>query len=325
MIFHIYGTDTYLVREKTEEIKSSFVEKKDKGGLNVIRLNAEEVSLDRFSQEVLTVPFLSEKKLIIISGLCEDSPAGRKKLREDILAFLRQREEKIENNILFVDVFDDEKKIPQKEVLFNYLKSQKFTWYLPAPKNSELATWIKKYCAKREIKLAPAAASDLILLVGNDLLQMENELTKLKAYKAGEQIEVEDVKNLVKAKYDNDIFRLTDALANKNRRAALELVSHQLLSGNEPLSLLGSINWQFKTLLKIKSILETNPRETGANISNATGLHTFVVSKNMSAVKKFTLSELIKIQNELLEIETQLKSGAKNQELLFDLFIAKNC
>lgn len=325
MIFHIYGTDTYLVREKTEEIKSSFVEKKDKGGLNVIRLNAEEVSLDRFSQEVLTVPFLSEKKLIIISGLCEDSPAGRKKLREDILAFLRQREEKIENNILFVDVFDDEKKIPQKEVLFNYLKSQKFTWYLPAPKNSELATWVKKYCTKQEIKLAPAAASELILLVGNDLLQMENELTKLKAYKAGEQIEVEDVKNLVKAKYDNDIFRLTDALANKNRRAALELVSHQLLSGNEPLSLLGSINWQFKTLLKIKSILETNPRETGANISNATGLHTFVVSKNMSAVKKFTLSELIKIQNELLEIETQLKSGAKNQELLFDLFIAKNC
>ena len=91
MIFHIYGTDKYLCREKTEEIKNGFVEKKDKGGLNVIRLTAEEVSLDRFSQEILTVPFLSEKKLIIISGLCEDSPAGRKKIRDDIQSFLKQQ------------------------------------------------------------------------------------------------------------------------------------------------------------------------------------------------------------------------------------------
>ncbi len=325
MLFHIYGTDTYLVREKTEEIKSGFVEKKDKGGLNVIRLNAEEVSLDRFSQEVLTVPFLSEKKLIIISGLCEDSPAGRKKLREDILAFLRQREDKIENNVLFVDVFDDEKKIPQKEVLFNYLKSQKYSWYLPAPKNSQLAAWIKKYASKHQINIEAPAIAELVLLVGNDLLQMENELTKLKAYKNGELIAPIDVKNLVKAKYDNDIFRLTDALANKNRRSALELVSQQLLSGNEPLSLLGSINWQFKTLLKIKSILAANPRETSVGISNATGLHSFVVAKNLPAVQKFGLAELIKIQNDLLEIETQLKSGAKNPELLFDLFIAQNC
>jgi len=324
MIFHIYGTDNYLCQEKTEEIKNGFIEKKDKGGLNVIRLNSEEAGLDRLSQEILTVPFLSEKKLIIVSGLCSNNSAGQKKIRDEICAFLKEREDKIENNLMFVDVFEEEKKIPKKDQLFNYLESQKYSWYLPAPKNSQLASWIKAYCTRQEIKISAPAASELILLVGNDLMQMENELAKLKAYKNGETIGPEDVKNLVKAKYDNDVFRLTDALANKNRRTALELISHQLLSGNEPLALLGSINWQFKTLFKIKSIIESNPRETAVGISSATGLHSFVISKNLSAVKKFTLPELIKIQNQLLEIETQLKSGAKNPELLFDLFIAKN-
>jgi|GEM_PF-1600633 len=324
MIFYIYGTDSYLCRAKTEEIKKGFIEKKDKADLNVIRLTAEETDLSRFSQEVLTVPFLSEKKLIIASGLIADNRAGQKKIRDEIFEFLEKHRGTIENNLLFVDVFEEEKKIPQKDKLFNLLKSQKYSWRLPALKNNQLTAWINRYCDKNKLKISAPAVAKLILAVGNDLLQLENELAKLKAYRDGEIIAPEDVKALVKAKYDNDIFRLTDALAAKNRRLALELVSQQLLAGNEPLSLLGTINWQFKALLKIKGLLENNPLITAAGISSQAGLHSFVVAKNLPAIKKFRLDELIKIQNELLEIEIQLKSGAKNPELLFDLFIARN-
>jgi len=325
MIFYIYGTDAYLCQEKLEEIKRGFVEKKDKTGLNIIHLPAEGFSPDNFIQETLTVPFLSEKKLIIVSGLCVNHKAEQKKIREEILDFLKQREDKLENNLLFVDVFEEDKKIPQKDRLFNFLAKQKYAWQLSALRNNQMGDWLKKYCAKHQIPIAPGAITKLITLVGNDLLQLENELKKLKAYKNGETVNAEDIKNLVKAKYDNDIFRLTDALASKNKNLSLKLLSDQLNSGNEPLSLLGSINWQFKALLKIKSWLENNPRATATSISTATGLHSFVVSKNLPAVKKFSLAGLVDIQNQLLRIESRLKSGAKNPELLFDIFIAKNC
>lgn len=325
MIFYVYGTDDYLCRLKTEEIKKGFVEKKDKAGLNVIRLSAEEISLDRFSQEVLTVPFLSEKKLLVIEGLCAESPAGRKKLREEIAGFLAAHEN-LDNNLLFIDVFNDEKSLPAKDALFAFLSKQKYSWFLPALKNSQLAGWLKKYCAEHKINISPPAIGELVLLVGNDLVQLTNELRKLTAYKAEGIINPEDVKLLVKAKYDDDVFGLTDALANKNRRLAMELLSRQFLAGNEPLALLGSINWQFKSLLKIKSVLEDNPKAAPAAIAAQTGVHSFVVSKNLSAVKKFSISDLIGILNSLLEIEKKLKSDAnKNPELLFDLFIAKYC
>lgn len=324
MIFYIYGTDNYLVREKTAEIRNGFISKKDKGGFNVIKLTGEEITTDRFTQEVLTVPFLSEKKLIVVTDLCSDFSAGKKKLKDEIFTFLKAHQDKLENNLLFTDVFEEEKKIPQKDQLFNLLKSQQYAWYLPALKNADLNNWLKKYCAKNDIRIEPAAAAELLTMVGNDLLQLDNELNKLKNYSA-EPITKEAVRLLVRAKYDDDVFQLTDALAAKNRRAALELIANQLLSGNEPLSLLGSINWQFKTMLKIKSLLEDNPRQTAFDISSKTGLHSFVVSKNLATVKKFTLAELIKIQNDLIEIETNLKSGSKNPELLFDLFVAKNC
>lgn len=324
MIFYIYGTDAYLCREKLEEIKKGFVQKKDKAGLNVISLNSENINLDSFSQEALTVPFLSEKKLIVINNLCADNRAGQKKIRDEIFNFLKERGDKLDNNLLFIDVFEDEKKLPQKDQLFNLLKKQPYAWQLLALKNNQLSAWIKKFAAKNEFDISPSAVSELVTLVGNDLLQTTNELAKLKAYKNDATIEAEDVKNLVKAKYDNDIFRLTDALANQDRKLSLKLIADQLNSGNESLSLLGSINWQFKTLLKIKSSLEANPKITPAQISNETGIHSYVVSKNLSAVKKFTLAELIDSQNQLLEMEKELKSGHKNPELLLDLFIAKN-
>jgi len=325
MIYYIYGTDEYLCLAKAEEIKKGFSEKRDKSGLNIIRLEAAELNFDQFSQEAMTAPFLSEKKLLVVRGLCEESPAGRKKLREEIADFLKSREN-IDNNLLFIDVFGDEKSLPSKDALFAFLSKQQYSWHLPALKNANLNTWLKKYCAAHKINISAAAISELIILVGNDLVQMTNELKKLVSYKDGGIIDPEDVRLLVKAKYDDDVFGLTDALANKNRKSALELLSQQFLAGNEPLSLLGSINWQFKSLLKIKSALEADPRATPAAIASQTGVHSFVVSKNLPAVRKFSQNDLIAILNSLLEIEKQLKSGgSKNPELIFDMFIAKYC
>ena len=324
MIYYIYGTDAYLCSLKAEEIKKGFAQKRDKSGLNIIRLEADELNFDQFAQEAMTVPFLSEKKLLVIEGLCVESPAGRKKLREEIADFLIKHDQ-LDNNLLFIDVFNDEKNLPSKDALFYFLSKSQYCWYLPALKNNQLAGWLKQYCAENKLNISPGAINELVLLVGNDLVQMTNELKKLIAYKAGEEINPADVKLLVKAKYDDDVFKLTDALANKDRRSAMELLSQQFLAGNEPLALLGSINWQFKSLLKIKSVLEADPRAGSATIANQTNLHSYVVSKNMAAIKKFALFDLIAILNRLMEIERKLKSGHENPELLFDLFIANYC
>jgi len=323
MIFYIYGTDAYLCREKIKEVESGFIQKKDRGGLNVIRLNNDDLSFEKIKSEALTVPFLSEKKLIIITDLIGNNKAGAKKIRDDVANFLETEKEKINNNLLFVDVFETEKKIPEKDKLFNLLKKSEYCWFLPTPNNSQLKKWLSTYCSKNKIKIDDEAITEIITLIGNDLMRLVNELNKIKHYDS-EKISRAIVKELVKANYQDDIFKLTDALADKNRKLALNLLSRQLIMGNEPLALLGTINWQFKSLLKIKSTLLSDPKITPNKIASEIGLHPFVVTKNINAVKKFTLEELINIQNELFDLETQLKSGAKNPELLFDLFITKH-
>lgn len=325
MIFFVYGTEPHLCNQKVKELQTGFIQKRDKGSFNVVRLKVDDLDFDRLSQEALTVPFLGEKKLIIIEQLLADQAAGRKKLRDQVLDFLKAKGETLENNLMFVDLFEDEKKIPEKDGLFNFLIKQKFSYKFFRLRDRELSGWIKKYCESKRIKIMPAAVSELLLLVGNDLTQLANELDKLGAYKAEEIIAPDDVKLLVKAKIDDDVFTLTDALGDKNRSRALELLSRQFLSGAEPLALLGSINWQFKIILKAKTLLAKNPRLTPEAAAKEIGVHAYPARKSLGFARSFSLEQLINIQNDLLEIERQLKSGAKNPELLFDLFIIKYC
>ncbi|MFA5048056.1 MAG: DNA polymerase III subunit delta [Patescibacteria group bacterium] len=324
MIFFVYGTSEYLCRQKLEELKNGFKQKKDKAGFNVVQLLADEMSYEQFAQEAMTVPFLSDAKFIIVENLLADNAAGRKKMREQIAEFIRTKEKTLENNLIFLDIFDEAKKIPAKDELFNLLKKQKYAWQLSELSGRDLSGWIKKYCEEAEVKITPRAIDELILLVGNDLQQLAQEITKLRAYKNGGVVDENDIKIMVKAKADDNIFKLTDALSAKKRNLALQLINDQIVSGNAPLSLLGSISWQFKSLLKIKSLAEGHQKPSSATIASKLGLHPYVAQKGLAASRGFTLNQLIKIQNELLVIEQQLKSGAKNPELLFDLFIIKN-
>lgn len=308
MLFFIYGTDHYRVNQKLKEVKEGFIQKRDKSGLNVISLDGEKLEFDQFQQEVMTTPFLGEKKMIIVKNLLKN-----RKSTNSVLEFLKTKKE-IDNMVVFVELLNPEKKAVPTGALFNYLKKQKYSWGFNQFKNHELKKWLTKYLTENKIKIEPKAIDELTIVVGNDLNQMTLEIKKLSAYKDGDIIKVEDVKQLVKAKYNDNIFELVDAIGQKNKNQALRLVSDQLNSGSHPLSVLTMIIRQFRILLNLKD----NPK-------NTMKLHPFVFKKTSTQSKNFSQEKLKTIYQELLEMESQLKSSSKNPELLFGLFIMKNC
>lgn len=326
MIFFLYGTDAYQIKQKLHELKSGFIAKKDQANLNLITLDGASMSLDKFKQECLAISFFGDKKMIVISGILEKNGAGQKKQREEMAEFLKAKEKSLENNLVFTDWFEDPKKIPAQDKLFQLLKKQKYSWEFNQLRGSELNSWLKKYCEENKIRLEPAAASELILLVGNELQQLASELKKLSAYRKGESITKADVAEMVRAKFDENIFNLTDALSAKNQKLALRLLSDQLRAGSPPLAILTMIQRQFRILLRLQGRLEGSsgyPNKT--QLAKELGLHEFIIMKGLGQVKNFSSAKLKKIYGDLLEMEQQLKTGHKNPELLFDLFVVKNC
>ncbi len=321
MIFFIYGTDEYRCRQKLNELVDGFIQKRDKAGLNVVKMEADSLNIDEFKQEALTTPFLGEKKMIIIKNVLKD-----KKTQAEALSFLKEKEDKIENILIFIDFLDPENKFKPAGELFRFLSQKRYAWESVWEINLlgslAIEKWLISYLKNKGGLIAPQAAKIAVSLTGNDLYLLTNEADKLLAFKDGQRIEVADVETIIKAKYESNIFAFIDALANKNRALALKLWQNEMLSGSHPLYLLSMIQRQFKNLIKIKSALDSG-RRADDSLAKSLGLHPYVTKKTAQQSKKFELSELKDIFSELVKIESKLKGGVRNQELPINLLIAK--
>lgn len=308
MICFIYGTDHYRCREQLKALKNQFIHKRDQsGGLNVITLDVATFDFDQFRQELMTIPFLGEKKMIVVKNIL-----SQKKKYEPIANFIQGRD--FDNVLIFIDLLINEKKAWPRGDFFNYLKRQKFVWQFNLLSGFELARWIKQYGTDNKINLDQPAIKELSLRVGDDLQALETELKKLSAYKPGELITASDVCLLTKAKFDENIFNLIDAIALKNKSQATKLLADQLNSGQSPLMILTMIIRQFRIIIQLKDGLSTGLK-----------LHPFVIKKATQQEKNFSWPALKAIYGDLLELEKSLKLSGKDPQLLFDIFIIKNC
>jgi DNA polymerase-3 subunit delta len=312
MIFFICGTDHFRTAEKLKELKSGFIQKRDKAGLNVSELDGETAEVQTLRQEIMAAPFLGEKRMVIVKNILKNKKAGK-----ELEAFLMEKGETLDSIVCFVDYLDGEKvkmvrgKAMITGKLYQYLAKQKFAWEFYPLSVRELPGWINNYAKENNFKISRQATEELAFLVGSDLVQMANELTKLKAYCNDKEVDLESVKLLVRAKFDDNIFNLVEAVARKNKALSMKLLAGQIKNGTHEMMILKMLIRQFKILIQIKG---------GASASQV-GLPPFIFPKAQGQAQGFSAEKLLEAYRRLLELEVSFKSGAKNPELLLDLFV----
>jgi len=150
---------------------------------------------------------------------------------------------------------------------------------------------------------------------------MSNEIKKLASFKNNKTVRTEDIKLLVRSKIETDIFKTIDAIADKNKKQALNLLHKHLEKGDSPLYLLSMINYQFRNLLAVKDLIE---KQIPYNIIlKRSGLHPFVVKKSYYQSQKFTFQELKKIYQKIFKKDLDIKTGRIQPEIALDLLIAE--
>jgi len=196
-------------------------------------------------------------------------------------------------------------------------KSQEFKLL----EGQNLKNWIKKEFNSCGAKTESLVIEKLINFLGNDSWQLSNEIKKLATYKKNKIIQARDVELLVKPKIDVDIFKTIDAIAEKNKKQALSLLHKHLEKGDSPLYLLSMINFQFRNLIQIKSLVEKNC--TYQNIQKSTKLHPYVVKKSLWQARSFSFPELKKIYQKIFKADINIKTGRIDPETALDLLITE--
>ena len=117
----------------------------------------------------------------------------------------------------------------------------------------------------------------------------------------------------------NCIFDLTDALAQRNRKQALDLLHDLLADGEPPLRLISTITSQVRSLLLVKELAGEGLRIP--QIVSATGMAPFVAEKALRQVGKFSPSQLEGIYRQLLATDADLKRSRMTPDMALDLLV----
>lgn len=323
MIIFLYGTDTYRSRQRLRFYRAGFIKKYDPQGLNVVSLDGGKLTMEEFRKNVSQVGFLAKKRFIVIENILRDN----KKIEEPLFDYLKN--EWLDDNVLiFLEETEDEGSFKKKRKkaaaspLLEFLldkKAEEFSWL----NGEELNKWIRSEVKKRGGIITEAAVLELASLVGADLWNMAGEIEKLINYTNKKNITASDVQLLVKAKFDENIFHLTDALASRDAKQSFKLLNDQMSSGAHELYLLTMLIRQFRILLQTREILDQESNYY--TIASRLRLHPFVAQKAVRDARRFSLEELKNIYRQLLEMDIKIKSTAEDPRVMFDLLITKIC
>ncbi|MCX6741039.1 MAG: DNA polymerase III subunit delta [Candidatus Parcubacteria bacterium] len=322
MYFIIYGPDTYRSKQKLESLRQAFMAKCDATGVNVTTIGAELLDVNYFRRLVLSAGLFGPKRLIIIERFF--GKKGNDDLGGAIADFLEtSADDKQGNSLIFWDEDITEKSLNKtQKVVFALLVKQKYSEEFSYLDRTQLKRWLAKVLAAGHKKITTEAADFMAQQVGPDLWQLQNEADKLIATPE-EEITLELVKRFVSPSPEEEIWPLVDALAVKNKPAALKLLRDQLDLGNDLLPIFGMLVRQYRILLIVRDTLDRHGPVQSFSLAQELKLHPFVCQKAIRQVKNYTLEELKNIYQQLLNIDIKIKTTSVNPEVLLDLLIIK--
>lgn len=309
MLILLYGEDTFRSRQKLNEIIQEY-QAKHQTGLNSMRFAENNLEFDKIRERIEAVSMFDEKKLIILENVFKN-----KDFQDNFFKYAKKNKLKDNKDIIVIFYWEGKLAITALKRQVSMLEEFK------PLEGINLNDWIKKEVNKNQAEIDPEAVNKLIAYVGNDLWQMSNEINKLVSYKAGKLINSQDVEIMIKAKIDLNIFKTLDALAQKDKKTAWRLLHEHLEQGENEIYLLSRFIYQIRVLLKLKDLMEKGTQYY--NLAKISKLHPFVVKKSSEQLRNFTLDQLKKIYQQLLEIDLKIKSGRIDGATALDLLIGE--
>ncbi len=313
MIFFYYGEDSFRAYQKIQAIVAKFTDKIDKSQHNIQSLDGETISADDFFKAVTAMGFLADKKLVLVKNIFNNKKLSE--WQDALLDFLKKQKDSPDENYI---IFWQAGKADSRTKLYKTLKKFKFAEEFNKLKPQELNIWITNQVARHKKKLSPEALKLLVNYVGNDLWQLYQEITKLVNY-SKEEVTEEDVKTLVQAKVDDNIFNLIDALGNKDKALSLKLIEEQLKSGVNHQYILTMIIRQFRFIIKAKAL---GDRATNSwLLAKTLKIPNLVAEKTLEQSRRYTMDQLKSIYKQLLILDEKFKTTANQEKILFTQMI----
>lgn len=317
-VYVLYGSETFLMGEFLKFAQKKMVDD-DLSDINIQKYDAKETPIEVAIQDVETLPFLSERKVVIVSN-CTFLTAEKEKIEHDTDVLLRYLDAPSDFSCLFLIVNSD--KMDERKKLVKAIKKQAVVIPFQPLKDEELYSWIEKRSTATGLFLKREQIHQLVSVVGNDLRTLQKEIEKIALYVGRSGVVTEEViTRLTTPALEQDVFQMVDAITKGDIHRSVRLLYDCLLSGEEPIKLLALLAHRFRLLLLIKT--GTQQGKTLSEIATIAKTHPFAVKKAAEYVGSFTEKSLRNILLHIAEEDFRMKTGKVEKRLALELFITR--
>ena len=321
-IFH--GRDEFSIAETLDDFKRR-LGSPDMMDLNTTVLDGKNLTLGELRHACDAIPFLSQRRLVIVTNLLKRLTAREQRdLAQSLAEFLEALVDYLPHlpettRLVFVEA----QALPAKHPV-TQLARQDERGYLrrfDPPQKDDLRRWVQERTRKHGGKIERKAADQLAMVVGDNLRLLDQEILKLVTYTNAERdITGEDIDRMVPYVQDAVVFDLVDAFGQGDGRAAASVL-HRLLDTEHPLAILGMIVRQFRLLIQVKELEQSG--SSLQDVIKALKLHPFPARKLHVQAIRFTSVQLEAIYHHLLDTDVAIKTGKLAPELALDLLVAE--
>lgn len=326
-VYLIYGEEEFLIQKFIKLVKEKLVLPNFED-LNFINMDNKDFTIDKFIDACETLPFMAERKLVMVRGL-EVFRSKKRGISEEDEKQLIDYIKKIPTStcLLFYGnkTVDARKKIVKE--IQKYGRSINFEKLSAKDLRQWIDETIKKYgktIGSKEMEYFMGNIDYIGRDTNQNLLDIDKEIQKLIAYIGDrDKIEEKDLENIFSSNFQNDIFKLLDAIGKKQVGEGLKRLDFMLNQGEAIIKISVTLGNQLRNLYKTKLLLEEG--YTSKTIASKIGIHPYVASKTVSQCRDFSLGTLENLLNKYLQMDVAMKSGKIQNTIAMELFIMEMC
>ncbi len=312
-----YGNDEFTIAETVAGLRSRLG--KEVADLNTSLLDGRRVTLGELKEVCDTLPFLSDRRLVLVTGLLTRLAKG--KGNADFIQGLKTLLNRLPETTRLV--FIEEEPLGDDHPILRFARQHErgYERRFEPPSPQRLPAWVIRRARERGGEIEPPAAARLAEVVGSDLRLLDQEIDKLITYAGPDRaVTREDVARLVPYTQQVIIFDLVDALGRREGDKAASSLQRLLEAGESPIGIMGMIVRQFRLLIQVSELRREG--ENPSSIARILRIHPYPARKLYHQAAGFTTAQLEQIYRFLLKTDLEIKQGKLSPEIGLDLLVA---
>lgn len=304
------GNEELIIKNKIDNIISQV----NPGAFNLTTYDMEIDTMGSVINDCITLPFLSEKKVVIIRHpifLTKDTSVSYEQLMEYL-------DNPCDSTVLIIDAsgldIDEEKDIVIK------LRKKAVVTEQARLSDVEMKGWLKRQFGSRGIEIEANAVELFFEYVHNDLIKAKGEVEKLLNYIGDRKVvSIRDVASIVSDEGETNVFALIKAINSKDKNKIMDIYYSLLNAGNDQMKLLNLIYRSMKDSLTTLKLMESGKNQSEiASFLNVSPGRAYYIMKDAKNFNIRTLEEdLIKIG----DLDYKIKCGLIDKVSGMELFL----